>query len=441
MKKILLSFTVIIWALINFSCGEKKAQQSSLISIKTDPPGAKIFFNNKELGITPFEVKVKSGTYVFEIEKTNYIPQFIKVIVAEGEQKNVDLILEELTASVMLESTPPQATVEIDGKEIGVTPIILHGQKIGTHKAILKKPGMVPVEVSWKVKDARPQTVKANLLSNLGIIKINVSPANAQISIDGKPKGRSPLSENIEQGEHLITIEAPGYEKHEQNVVVNRETETVLNIALNVLPGSIDVSSEPQGATIYLNDKVIGKAPVKIPGLQPGKYQIKAEKSGFDHTIKEVEVAPGANAEISLVLDSNLGGIDLAANPPGLTVYVDGKKIGKTEKGESDKISKIFEIRGLTFGKHVIRVSHKRAVPQDYVIEVNVEKGKIARPKTINMWVVDCIIKFKSGKKELKGRLIEETDTKILFEPEPGVKIGYNKEELISIEKLKLEED
>lgn len=423
------------------SCGKKDEPQPAVISINSEPSGASVFFKGKELGKTPFEIKTKNGTYVFGLEKNNYKPQYLKVTVGDGERKNVELTLQEITASVMIESTPTEATVEIDGKEIGLTPIIIHGQKIGTHKAILKKAGMVPVEVSWQIEDARPQTVKANLSSNLGLIKIIASPPNAQISVDDKPKGRSPLSENIEQGEHSITVEAPGYEKHEQKIIVNRNAETVLNIALNVLPGSINVNSEPEGATIYLDEKLIGKTPIKIPGLHPGKYQLKAEKAGFDIASREVELAPGANVDVTLTLDTNLGGIDLVANPPGLTVYLDGKKIGKTEKGDSEKLSKVFEIRGLTNGKHVVRVSHARAVPQDNIIEINVEKGKIARPKSINMWIVDCIIKFKKGNKELRGRLKEETDTKILFEPEPGVAISYDKEELSDIQKLKIDED
>ncbi len=439
--KMLKTLCVAVLCAVVASCGAKKEPAPAVIGITSSPDKAKVLYKGKEAGVTPFEVKTKAGSYIFELEKLNCKPKFVKVAVADGERRNVEVVLEEIISSVMIDSTPQEAIVEIDGREIGQTPIILHEQKIGVHKAILKKPGMVPVEVSWTVEDGRPQMVKANLSSNMGVMKVNVSPAHAQIAIDGKPRGKSPFSENIEQGEHTVTVEAPGYQKYEQKVVVERTREASLNIALNVLPGTVNVSSEPAGATISVDGRLVGRAPVSIPGLQPGKYQITAEKQGYDNGAREVDLAAGATADVTITLDTNMGGIDIAANPPGLTIYLDGKRIGKTERGESEKQSKIFEIRGLTFGKHVVRVSHARATPQDQVIEVDVKKGQIARPKPVNMWVADCIIKFKNSKKEVKGRLREEAQTKVFFEPEPGVAISYDKEEILSIERLKMDEE
>jgi hypothetical protein len=391
------------------------------------------------VGLTPFQVKSKAGTYIFEVEKINFKPKFLKVIVADGEKKNIEVKLDEITSSVLIDSVPQGALVEIEGRQIGQTPVIVHDQKIGSYKATLKKPGMVPQELNWVVEDARPQTVKGNLFSNMGVIKINVSPASAQISIDGKSKGKSPFTENIEQGEHVVLIEATGYEKHEQNVIVEKEKESLLNIALNILPATMNVSTEPNDAMIFLDGKQIGRSPLSIPGLQPRKYQIKAEKDGYDLTSKDVEISAGASVDVVLNLDTNMGGIDIVINPPGITIYLDGKKIGKSEQGESEKLSKVFQIRGLTHGNHLLKVSHARAVPQDTEINIEVVKGQITRSRPVNMWIADCIIKFKNGKERV-GRMREENDKQVFFEPEPGVAINYGMNEILSIKRFKIDE-
>ena len=69
--------------------------------------------------------------------------------------------------------------------------------------------------------------------------------------------------------------------------------------------------------------------------------------------------------KVNLQLDSNLGGIDLVANPPGVTIYIDGVKKGVTEPGENPKFSKVFEVRGLRTGKHTVKMAHKRATPPE----------------------------------------------------------------------------
>ncbi|HPN85262.1 MAG TPA: hypothetical protein PK821_08010, partial [Victivallales bacterium] len=136
-----------------------------------------------------------------------------------------------------------------------------------------------------------------------------------------------------------------------------------------------------------------------------------------------------------------MGGIDLVANPPGVTVYLDGKKVGKMEEGErgNKKLSKVFQIRGLTSGDHSVKVSHARAVPQDKTINVVVEKGKISRPAQINMWIADSVVKFKNGK-EVTGRIVENDASGILFEPEPGIAIRYKANEISGITHLGVDE-
>jgi hypothetical protein len=442
MKNNNLIFAIFAGALIAIfaGCSEKKSAPQSEISITSLPEQAKVLYNGKEIGVTPFKTKTKPGSYIFGFEKKNFKDRFVKAIAADGESKNIEVQLEEISSSIMIESSPAEVFVEIDGRQIGQTPMTLHGQTIGQHKATLKKPGMVQQEVSWTVEDARPQLVKVNLFTNMGVIKINASPANAQITIDDKPKGKAPFSENIEQGEHTILIEASGYKKHEQTIVIERSKDCVINVALNVQPGTLSINSTPPGATIFVNDAQNETTPLTITDLQPGKYTIRAEKNGYDNSTREVELGPDGKAEINIILDTNMGGIDLVVNPPGVTIYLDGKQIGVSQVGEEETLSKIFPVRNLKNGAHAIKVSHKRAIPSDRTIDVSVEKGKISRPTPINVWIADAVLKLKNGK-VLKVKLMQKNEKEILFQPEPGVTLKHEIEEVEAVVPLKPEED
>jgi hypothetical protein len=175
---------------------------------------------------------------------------------------------------------------------------------------------------------------------------------------------------------------------------------------------------------------------VEIKNLQPGNYKLKVEKTGYDPVEKDINIIAGETSDVILRLDSNWGGIDLIANPPGVTIYVDGKKVGVSAEGEDKQTAKVFEIRNLTSQEHTIRLAHKRAVPAEKEITVKVSKGQISRPKPVNMWIANTYVKLKNGR-ETKGKLSYQNNGEIIFEPEPGVTLKYSKNEIETIRELK----
>jgi hypothetical protein len=253
----------------------------------------------------------------------------------------------------------------------------------------------------------------------MGTLEIRSVPDNANVFLDGKPRGKTPFSEKIEQGEHKIRVELKGYNSHEENVVVIKEEKKSASVTLQLLPGNLNVTTNPPGASVTLNDRQYQNSPVEIKGIQPGDYKLKVEKEGCDPVEKNIRVTAGETSDVRISLDSNWGGIDLVANPPGVTIYVDGKKLGVSAEGEDKLTSKIFEIRNLSSQEHTIRIAHKRAVPAEKEIKVKVEKGQITRPKPINMWIADRYVKLKNGR-EMRGKIRQENALEIILEQPDG---------------------
>ncbi len=401
-------------------CGPKKiADNRGEFYITSKPDAAKIIINNREIGLTPKSVRIPPGTYIMEVVKLHYKSDWRKLVSNTGDKKNIEIDLSPITSSVLLESTPDGAIVEVEGNLVGQTPKILHGQTTGKHSARLSKPGFITQEITWNVEDARPQSVSAILFSNMGILEIRSVPDNANVFLDGKPRGKTPFSEKIEQGEHKIRVELKGYNSHEENVVVIKEEKKSISVTLQLLPGNLNVTTNPPGASVTLNDRPYKNSPVEIKDLQPGDYKLKVEKEGCDPIEKNIRVTAGETSDVRIILDSNWGGIDLVANPPGVTIYVDGKKLGVSAEGEDKLTSKIFEIRNLSSQEHMIRIAHKRAVPAEKEIKVKVEKGQIARPKPINMWIADRYVKLKNGR-EMRGKIRQENALEIILEQPDG---------------------
>lgn len=68
--------------------------------------------------------------------------------------------------------------------------------------------------------------------------------------------------------------------------------------------GTIEVTSVPPGARIVLvfagaEPQPKGSTPATITGLEPGKYTVDLEKTGYKSFQKDVEVKPGRGVKVS----------------------------------------------------------------------------------------------------------------------------------------------
>ncbi|MEM4248068.1 MAG: PEGA domain-containing protein, partial [Candidatus Nanoarchaeia archaeon] len=274
--------------------------------------------------------------------------------------------------------------------------------------------------------------------TNRGKLVFESDPPDADIFVDDKFIGKTPHEEYFEQGEKKIRIQKSDYIVFEQNVSVVKDQERKVLAKLSLLPGKLIVKSEPPGAAIYLNGELTKETPAEFANLFPGQYSIRLELPNHDTESREVTVSPGRETELTIPMSTNLGGIDIVANPPGVVVYLDGKKMGVTVPDQNKAISKIFEIRKVPSGKHTITLLHHRAVPKEIKLEVNVEKGKTSRPKPVTMWIADTYVKLKNGR-EMNGKLRQENEDFIIFEPEPSIHIQYRKDEIDILKKLFVE--
>jgi hypothetical protein len=438
---ILILSTIGSAALLLLSGCEKAPEKPGFtIKVDSEPQGATVSYRNKERGKTPYStVARRTGTFVFKISMNGYEPQWLPLVVSEsGASAKVQL--KPITADILITSSPSEAQVKINDVVMGETPLVLKNQPVGEQTAVIEKTGFVSRRESWTVKDSRPLKISADLSSNIGVIKLTSNPDQAEVFIDGKYYGLTPLEKKVEQGKLKVVVKKEGYSTFDEYIITQRNQTVSREIHLHLLPGSLNVSSVPQGAAIYVNNSLSDKkTPALLENLAPGNYSIKIEKGGFSPVTKEIKITRGGKSSLHFELGVNTGGIDLVANPPGVTVYLNGKEHGQTEADEDGKFSKVYRLRGLSEGIQQITVAHKRAQPPQKTINVNITKGKITRTAPVNLWIANAELKLKSGRKMI-GLLKSETENEVFFEPEPGVRQAFKRSEIEYLEPLQNEE-
>jgi hypothetical protein len=128
--------------------------------------------------------------------------------------------------------------------------------------------------------------------------------------------------------------------------------------------GSLEVSSNPSGAEVYLNDEFVGYTPITMEALYPGIYYVRLEMTGYESWEKLFDIKEGETTYISHNLDSSVGGAySINTEPDGAEIYFDGEF-----KGYSDKV-----LENLPIGQHEVTLVLDGY--QDYRKVVYIQEG------------------------------------------------------------------
>ena len=152
-------------------------------------------------------------------------------------------------------TTPSGASLFLNGKFEGTTPITVPDLDPGTYVATLSSPGFMNSSVQVEVQAGALTTVSLSLLSRNGTLWITTVPVGGAVAIDGNTiSGTAPvLATNLSPGNHTITASMAGYIPVNENVTV---------IGGATIPVSIPLEKENQPAA----PGVRTTNPISFPG-------------------------------------------------------------------------------------------------------------------------------------------------------------------------------
>ena len=145
-------------------------------------------------------------------------------------------------------------------------------------------------------------TVKAAFSDAPCSLLVESTPAGAAISIDGfLTKFSTPyVVRNISEGRHQIGVSKPGHVPAEREVLLMAGSGDA-TVKLTLKPytwGSLEVSSNPAGAKIYLYGRDTGEVtPHTFHYLDIGSYSVKVVGKEGSKTIEDVLVSPYTTTE------------------------------------------------------------------------------------------------------------------------------------------------
>ena len=102
--------------------------------------GAVVLLDGREVGTAPFRGRASVGQHTVEV-RSGAVWEERTVVVAPGKLTRVNVRFKLLTGRLTVRSRPAGATVFLDGKTVGVTPLERKTVSPGEHRVTIKKAG------------------------------------------------------------------------------------------------------------------------------------------------------------------------------------------------------------------------------------------------------------------------------------------------------------
>ncbi len=174
---------------------------------------------------------------------------------------------------VRLSSTPGGATVEVDGRARGRTPLQLRGLKPGQHELVLSRSGYRTYYGIFVIPKLE------------GTIVVTSIPPGAEILLDGEGYGVAVdtglVIQDVPFGSHLLTAHLPGWEDDVRTVQLSAEEPvTVITMRLTTGMGFLRLESYPEGAEVTIDGKQVGSTSY-FGMLAPARHRLSLTMPGF----------------------------------------------------------------------------------------------------------------------------------------------------------------
>lgn len=147
-----------------------------------------------------------------------------------------------------------------------------------------------------------------------GRMLIRSTPAGADVLVDGKPRGVTPLAlRDLAYGTYAIRVTRAGYVAETRRIAVSRSrpaASVTISLRQERLPatggttGAVFVDSQPRGARVEIDGRAAGTTPLLVSGLVAGAHLVRIEHDGYREWSTSVRIGTGgAPARVTASLE------------------------------------------------------------------------------------------------------------------------------------------
>jgi hypothetical protein len=165
---------------------------------------------------------------------------------------------------MVITSNPARASVTVDGKWTGRTPLTLDNRRFGSYRIRVVREGYEVASTTLTISDARPSATFAPTLTAI--------PASSRTSAAApKPAAQAPAA----------------------------ATKPATAAKVTAKTGEIFVDSRPQGATVLVDGKPVGVTPLRLTSQPAGSHTVRLELADHQPWTSTATVIGGQTARVT----------------------------------------------------------------------------------------------------------------------------------------------
>lgn len=416
-----------------------ETRQATPVEFVGENAAAELTIDAKAYGQTPTTVyDLLPGLHRYRLAAPGFVAADGFFELFAGTPQKLQVELEPEKGILLLKSEPADAEISQDGVVLGRTPrLFTHLNAADTWRFTLSKAGYNPATVEVRFSGRTPVVKKVVLASDTGTLVVASEPAGAEVLVNGVAKGVAPLKvAEVPRGRVKVFVRKEGYvaELREVEVAANREVR--LAVTLEEKPVPLCLLSVPEVARFYINGTAYGKGPVETM-LKPGTYRVRAEADGWVAEEREIVLSGEDQVTEEFMLESNCGSIEVKTTPPGATVVLDGRIVGRTTALDAQaETSDLLTLRDVAVGERtlVVRLDGYR----EFSRTVKVQPKKTSRQHRIRLeraFIPD--VRIITATAEVTGVLRSQKPEYVEVETSPGVMRLLRRSEVRKLEFLK----
>jgi len=231
----------------------------------------------------PKEIFLFKGKYKYSISHKDFLTyQSIIDLSTFVEELQLSIELESVNKNIIMTSKPEGASVKLDNKIIGLTPLSFSLTK-NMNQITLTKEGYKNYSSNIAILDNESEKIFFELEKSEDIFSLITTPSSASVFLNNEYRGLTPIKlSNYKMGS--LKIQKYGYE---DTLIKLDNITTSLNLKLKKATSLVSITTDPS-SNIYINNNFIGVTPGNF-SLQKVKQDIVFKKPNYRTLTKTIE--------------------------------------------------------------------------------------------------------------------------------------------------------
>ena len=170
-----------------------------------------------------------------------------------------------------------------------------------------------------------------------GALSIDTRPRGATVTIDGTPRGITPLAIDLAAGDYLVEL-VTSTERRRVPVTIRAGGDSSHFLEMtggeNAATSELRIRTEPLAASVIVDGRFVGRSPVSVGDLSPGPHTVVLEHEAGSAT-EQVLIEAGKTSSLFVPLASPAGAgagwISIANAPVVVQIFENGRLLGSSQ--------------------------------------------------------------------------------------------------------------